>query len=53
MREATQKTTLENGIRVLSEHMDGVRSVSVGVLVDVGPKDEQPAECGYAHLCRS
>jgi predicted Zn-dependent peptidase len=50
VREATQKTTLENGIRVLSEHMDGVRSVSVGVLVDVGPKDEQPAESGYAHL---
>lgn len=50
MREATQKTVLENGVRVLSERMDGVRSVSVGVLVDVGPKDEQPAECGYAHL---
>lgn len=30
--------------------MDGVRSVSVGVLVDVGPKDEQPSERGYAHL---
>jgi predicted Zn-dependent peptidase len=48
--EQAQKTVLENGIRVLSERMDGLRSVSVGVLVDVGPKDELPAERGYAHL---
>jgi predicted Zn-dependent peptidase len=48
--ERVQKTVLENGVRVLSEEMDGVRSVSVGVLVDAGPKDEQASECGYAHL---
>ena len=45
-----QKNILENGVRMLSERVDGVRSVSVGVLVDVGPKDEQPLERGYAHL---
>jgi predicted Zn-dependent peptidase len=43
-------TVLENGIRILSEHMDGIRSVSVGVLVGVGSKNEQPGEQGYAHL---
>ena len=45
-----QKTVLENGIRVLSDRVPGVRSVSVGVLIDVGSKDELPEERGYAHL---
>lgn len=48
--DQVQKTELENGVRVLSEHMEGIRSVSVGVLVDVGPKDESHLERGYAHL---
>lgn len=50
MTEQVHKTVLENGVRVLSEHMDGVRSVSLCALVDVGPKDELSDECGYAHL---
>ena len=50
MSNQAQRTVLENGIRVLSEHVPGVRSVSVGVAVDVGPKDELPHERGYAHL---
>ncbi len=45
-----QKTVLENGIRVLSDHVPGVRSVSVGVLINVGSKDEEPHQRGYAHL---
>lgn len=45
-----QTIVLENGVRVISEHVQGVRSVSVGVIVDVGSKDEQDAERGYAHL---
>jgi len=47
----TQQTLrLPNRVRVISEHMAGVRSVSVGVVVDVGSKDEGPAERGYSHL---
>jgi predicted Zn-dependent peptidase len=45
-----QTTMLENGVRVLTERMEGVRSVSVGVIANVGSKDEQPTERGYAHL---
>ncbi|MBN1121063.1 MAG: insulinase family protein [Anaerolineae bacterium] len=45
-----QKTVLENGIRVLSERMEGTRSASIGVLVDVGSKDESDSERGYAHF---
>lgn len=50
MGEYVQKTVLENGVRVLSEQMDGIRSVSVGALVGVGSKDELADERGYAHL---
>lgn len=50
MTEQVQKTALDNGIRILCEAMQGVRSVSVGVLVDVGPKDEGTDERGYSHL---
>jgi predicted Zn-dependent peptidase len=50
MSEHVQKTVLENGVRVLSGRVEGVRSVSVGVAVNVGPKDELPPERGYAHL---
>lgn len=41
---------LENGVRIISEHVQGVRSVSVGVIVDAGSKDENDAQRGYAHL---
>ena len=45
-----QKTILENGIRVLTENIPGVRSVSIGCLLDVGLYDEPPSKNGIAHL---
>ena len=43
-------TTLENGMRVLTDVMDSVETVSIGVWVDVGTRHE-PAEInGVAHL---
>lgn len=45
-----RKTTLENGIRVLTEKLPGTRSVALGVLVDAGPRDEGPGQDGLAHL---
>lgn len=44
------KTVLENGIRIVTAKMPGVRSVSMGVLIHAGPRDEAPGECGLAHL---
>ncbi len=44
------KTTLENGIRVITESMPQMRSVAMGVLVDAGPKDETLEQRGLAHL---
>lgn len=45
-----RKTVLENGVRVVTEAIPGVRSVSIGVMVDCGAKDEQPGQAGLAHL---
>jgi predicted Zn-dependent peptidase len=44
------KTTLENGIRVVTETMSGHRSISMGILIDAGPFDEAPEQSGLAHL---
>ena len=44
------KTTLENGIRVITDSMPNVRSLSMGVLLDAGPVNERAGQCGLAHL---
>ncbi len=50
MRPTINKTTLRNGIRVLTKSMPHVRSVSMGVWVNVGARDEAPTESGLSHL---
>jgi predicted Zn-dependent peptidase len=40
----------ENGVRVLTERIPGVRSVSVGVWVLQGAAHEAPADMGASHL---
>ncbi len=43
-------STLPNGLRIVTDRMDGVETASIGVWVDVGTRDE-PAEInGVAHL---
>jgi predicted Zn-dependent peptidase len=43
-------TTLPSGLRVASEHMEGVRSVSVGFWIDAGARDERRDQRGLAHF---
>ncbi|MEE8603321.1 M16 family metallopeptidase [Euzebya tangerina] len=43
-------TTLPNGIRVASEHLPGVRSVSVGFWIGVGSRDEVSPLEGATHF---
>ncbi len=45
-----EKTTLGNGIQVITEEIPGVHSVSVGVWVQAGSRDEQPEENGISHF---
>ncbi len=45
-----KKTTLKNGLRVITERMPSVRSISLGVWVDVGSRNETLAQGGVTHL---
>lgn len=45
-----QLTTLPNGLRVITEPMPALRSVSVGFWVDTGARDERPNEAGASHF---
>lgn len=45
-----QKTTLPNGLRVLTEPMPGSRSASIGAWVAVGSRDEAPELSGASHF---
>jgi predicted Zn-dependent peptidase len=43
-------TTLESGVRVVSETLPTVRSVAVGLWVGVGSRDEAHAQAGISHF---
>ncbi len=45
-----EKYTLDNGMAVLLEPIEGVVSVSVGLWVKTGSRNETNAELGYAHF---
>jgi len=45
-----RKTILENGLRVLTEKVPYVKSVSVGIWVTCGSRDETEAEAGLSHF---
>ncbi len=44
------KTVLDNGVRIVTMPMPYVRSVSMGVWVHVGARDETDAESGLSHF---
>ena len=50
MKEIYKKTILDNGIRVVSERIESVRSISIGVWIDVGSRDEENDEMGVSHF---
>jgi predicted Zn-dependent peptidase len=45
-----QKTVLENGIKVITEEIPYLKSVSIGVWVITGSRDEKPHENGISHF---
>ena len=45
-----EKTTLANGVRVLTEAIPSVRSISVGVWIGSGSRDEEAQEAGISHF---
>ncbi len=50
LQSTYRKTTLENGIRILSEQIPSFRSLSVGVWVEVGSRDEDERSNGISHF---
>ncbi len=44
------KTVLPNGIRIISEHIDHIRSISIGTWVKCGSRYEDKATNGAAHF---
>src|SRR3981189_3981040 len=45
-----ERTVLPNGIRVISERMPHVRSVSVGIWIGTGSREETDEESGISHF---
>lgn len=50
LRTNYNKTTLPNGLRIVTEEIPHVRSVSVGVWIDVGSRDEIESANGITHF---
>src|SRR5690606_36148378 len=45
-----RRTELDNGVRVVTEHIPSVRSISAGVWIFVGSRDERASEAGISHF---
>ena len=50
MPSGVRRTTFDNGLRVVSERMPHVRSVSVGVWIAAGSRSEAPQQNGICHF---
>ncbi len=50
MTDEIQSTRLPNGLTVLSEHMPGLRSVTIGIWARRGSRHEQPELNGICHF---
>ena len=45
-----RKLILDNGIRLVTERIPTLKSVTVGIWVNAGSRDESPAQAGYSHF---
>ena len=50
MPNGFNKKTLDNGIKIVTKRIPHARSVTMGVWVNVGARDEKPDESGLSHL---
>lgn len=48
--EGYQKTVLSNGIKIITEEIPYLKSVSIGIWVTTGSRDESPSENGISHF---
>ncbi len=45
-----RKLILDNGIRLVTERIPTLKSVTLGIWVNAGSRDESPAQAGYSHF---
>ena len=45
-----RKFILDNGIRLVSERIPTLKSVTIGIWVNVGSRDEEPSQAGFSHF---
>lgn len=45
-----RKLILDNGIRLVTERIPTLKSVTVGIWVNAGSRDEEPSQAGYSHF---
>lgn len=45
-----RKTVLDNGMKVITEHIESVRSISVGIWVKTGSRNEKENQAGITHF---
>ncbi len=50
VREEHRLTTLESGVRIVTEAMPSVRSVSLGLWIGTGSRNESDDQAGLSHL---
>jgi predicted Zn-dependent peptidase len=50
VKQEHRLTTLESGVRIVTEAMPSVRSVSLGFWIGTGSRSESDAEAGLSHL---
>ncbi len=46
----TKKVVLQNGMRIVAERLPSARSVSIGLWVNIGSRDEEAHEHGISHF---
>lgn len=44
------KTTLGNGLKIVTEHIDSVKSISVGIWIKTGSRNETEKQSGVTHF---
>lgn len=48
--DSVTKTTLPNGLRIVTEKIESVKSISVGIWVKTGSRNETPKQAGVTHF---
>lgn len=48
--EAIQKSVLPNGLKIVTEHIDSIKSISAGIWVKTGSRNESDEQAGITHF---